>query len=112
MPVEKKGDALKNILVNVGVLLILVGSMAGKEENLAFFFLGLVLLFIQTFDLKGVELKKLVLAQIILSAALSIAAISQLVTARSFKAPQVFIILLLLGAILIVVETVRKYSEL
>ncbi len=109
---EKKGDALKNILVNVGVLLILVGSTAGREENLSFFFLGLLLLFIQTFDLKGVEQKKLVLAQIILSAALSIAAISQLVTARSFKAPQVFIILLLLGAILVLVETVRKYSEL
>ena len=108
---ENKGDMMKSILINLGVLLILVGSMAGREENLAFFSLGLILLAFQTFDLK-VAPKRLAMAEIILSAALTVAVITQLITAKSFKTPQVFQILLLLGSILIVVETVRKYSEL
>lgn len=108
---ENKGEAFKNILIYLGVLLILVGSTATKGDNLAFFFLGLVILSIQTFEFKAVKPKSLATAEVILSASLSIATVSQLVMAKSFGAPQVFQVILLLGAVLIVVESVRKLTE-
>ncbi len=108
---EKKGDVFKHILVYLGVLLILVGATAVRSDNLAFFFLGLILLALQTFEFRNVQNERLAVAEIVLSAALSIAAISQLVMARSFNVPQVFLVILLLGAILIVVESVRKLLE-
>ncbi len=109
---EKKSDVLKNLLINLGILLILVGSTSIKTDHLSFFFLGLVLLALQTFDFKGTEPKKLAMAEIIISAALAIVAVTQLIMATSFRTPQVFIIILLLGTILIVVEAVRKYADL
>jgi hypothetical protein len=112
MAEQKKKDALKNIMINLGILLILVGATAVKGDNLTFFFLGLSLLAIQTFTLPGADQKKLVMAEIMISGTLSIAAITQLIMARSFGTPQVFLVVLLLGGILVIVESVRKYAEL
>jgi hypothetical protein len=112
MAEEKKKDSLKHIMINLGVMLVLVGSTAVKADNLTFFFMGLILLAIQIFDFKGVNAKKLVTAEIMISATLTIAAITQLVMARGFGTPQVFLVVLLLGSILIVVESLRKFVEL
>ena len=112
MAEQKKKDALKHILLNLGVMMVLVGSTAAKTDNLAFFFLGLVLLALQIFELKGVDAKKLVIAEIILSGTLIIAAITQLAMSKSFAVPQAFLVVLLLGGILIVVESLRKFAEL
>ncbi len=109
---EKKGNALKDILVNIGIVLILAGSVASKEGSPAFLFIGLILLAAQTLEIKAVQPKKLVMAEIILSASVAIAAIAQLVVSRGFRAPQVFLIIIMLGALLVAVEAVRKYSEL
>lgn len=109
---ENKGEAFKNILIYLGVLLILIGSMALKGDNLAFFFLGLVLLALQTFEFKAAKPRSLATAEVILSASLSVATISQLIMAKNFGTPQIFQVILLLGAILIVVESVRKLTEL
>jgi hypothetical protein len=109
--VEKKGNALKDILVNIGIVLILAGSVASKEGSPAFLFIGLILLAAQTLEIKAVQPKKLVMAEIILSASVAIAAIAQLVVSRGFRAPQVFLIIIMLGALLVAVEAVRKYSE-
>lgn len=110
---EQKGkDTLKHIMINLGIMLVLVGSTAVKTDNLMFFFMGMTLLAIQVFDLKGVEAKKIVTAEIMLSGTLTIASLTQLAMSKSFAAPQVFLVILLLGSLLIVVESLRKYADL
>ncbi len=78
---------------------------------MAFFLAGIALLAIQTFEIKSVQPKKVVMAVIILSSSVCIAAIIQLVMARIFRATQVFTIILALGAFLIVLEAVREHAE-
>ena len=111
MAEQKRKETLKHIMINFGVMLVLIGSTAVKAENLTFFFMGLILLALQMFDFKGVDAKKLVMAEIMISGALTIAAITQLVPAKSFGTPQVFLVVLLLGSILIVIESFRKFVE-
>ena len=108
---EKKSDMLKNILVNLGVLLVLVGATAVKGDT-AFFVIGLALLAVQTFELPAVQPKKLVIAEIILAATLAIGAVTQLTSTHAVRIQQVFLVVLLLGALLIVVESTRKYADL
>jgi hypothetical protein len=109
---QKKKDTLKNIIINLGVMLVLVGATAAREQNLTLFFMGLVLLILHIFDFKGVAATKLIMAEIILSVTLGVDAITQLFTARSFSAPQSFLVVLLLGVILIIVDSVREFAEL
>jgi hypothetical protein len=109
---EKKAELIKNVMINFGILLILVSTIASKDLSLTSFFLGLILLAIQTMDFKGIEPKKLITAEIIIASALSLATIIQLIMSKSFGSPQVFMIILLLGGILITVEAVRKYADL
>ena len=106
-----KKDILKNILINLGVLLILLGASAVKAD-MTFFLIGLVLLSIQTFEFPAVNPKKVVVAEIILSSTLAISAITQLSNAHPGRTQQVFLVVLLLGALLIVVESARKYADL
>ena len=108
---EKKSDMLKNILINLGVLLVLVGATAIKGD-MAFFLIGLVLLAVQTFELPAVQPKKLVIAEIILAATLAIGAVTQLTSTNAGRTQQVFLVVLLLGSLLIVVESTRKYADL
>jgi hypothetical protein len=107
---ENRSELFKNIMIYLGILLILVGSTAARDLGLTFF--GLLLLVIQTFEFKGQEAKKLVVAEIIIASSLSIVTIIQLIMSKSFHAPQVFMIVLLLGGILVTVEAVRKYADL
>jgi hypothetical protein len=107
---EKKSDVLKNIMINLGVLCILVGSTAMKGE-MTFFFIGLALLAIQTFEFAGVQAKKLVMAEVMLSATVAIGAVTQLVVSSGNRTHQAFLILLLLGGLLIAVEAVRNYAD-
>ncbi len=109
---EKKAELIKNIMINLGILLILVSTMAAKELNLASFFLALILLAIQTIDFKGIEPKKLIVAEIIIASALSLGTIIQLTMSKSFGPSQVFMIILLLGGLMVTVEAVRKYADL
>ena len=108
---EQKNDVVKNIMVNLGVLFILVGSTAMKMD-VAFFFLALAILAIQTFEIPSVNAKKLVVAEIMMSATIAISALTQLVVSTASKTQQAFIVVLLLGGLLIVVEAVRKYADL
>jgi hypothetical protein len=108
---EKKSDVLKNIMTNLGILFILVGATAGKGE-MTFFFIGLAILAVQTFEFHVVETKKLVMAEILLSATLAIGAVSQLIIASGSRSQMTFVIVMLLGSLLIVVEAVRKYADL
>lgn len=108
---EKKAELVKNVMINLGILLILVSAIAAKELGVGFS-LGLVLLAFQTFDFRGTEPRKLIVAEIIIALALSTATITQLIMSKSFGTPQVFMIILLLGAILVTVEAVRKYADL
>jgi hypothetical protein len=79
---------------------------------MSFFLIGMVLLAIQTFELPTVQPKKLVIAEILLAATLAIGAVTQLAGASSGRTQQVFLVILLLGALLIVVESTRKYADL
>ena len=108
---DKKSDTLKDIMVNMGVLLILVGSIATRGD-LAYFFLALAILAIQTFEFSGIQAKKLVTAEIILSATIAIGSVIQLITFSGSKSQQAFLAALLLGGLLIVIEAVRKYADL
>lgn len=108
---ESKSGIMKSILVYVGILLILTGSMAVKNEIVTFFFIGLALLAVQTFGLTGVDRKRLAVAETVLSGAVAVAAVVQLTAARSFGTSQVFMVLLIIGALLVVVESVRKLTE-
>jgi len=108
---DKKKDMLKNMLINLGVLLVLVGATAIKGD-MAFFLIGLVLLAIQTFEFTSVKVKKLVIAELILAATLAIGAVTQLINTNAGRIQQVSLVLLLLGALLIVVESSRKYADL
>ncbi len=108
---EKSKELMKNVMINLGILLILVSAASAKESTIAFI-LGLILLAFQTFEFKTVEPKKMVLAEILIASALSIATIVQLIMAKSFGSPQVFMVILLLGALLITIEAVRKYADL
>lgn len=108
---EKKSDVLKNIMINLGVLFVLVGSTAIKAD-LTFFLIALAILAIQTFEFTGVQAKKLVMAEIMLSATLAVGAVTQLVISAGTRPQQVFLIVLLLGGLLIMVEAVRKYADL
>lgn len=113
MAEQKSKDMLKHIMINFGVMLVLIGSTAVKADNLTFFFMGLILVAIQIFDFKAVEdTRRLVTAEIMISVTLTIAAITQLVMAKSFGTPQIFLVVLLLGSILIVIESIRKFAEL
>ena len=109
---KKSGKTALNVLGIIGVALILTGAMAVKDGSYAFFSVGIVLLALQTFDLPSLQPKKVVLAEIVLSASLTVAAVSQLILARGFKAPQMFLIILVVGAVLIVVESARKFMDL
>ncbi len=109
---EKNAELMKNIMINLGIVLILVSTIASKDAAGTSFVLGLVLLLIQTVDLKWVVPKKLVVAEVIIASSLSLATTLQLALSKSFGTPQVFMIILLLGAVLITVEAVRKYADL
>lgn len=111
MMTEKKAEIVNTMMINLGILLILVSTTAGKEMSTASFVLGLVLLGIQTLEFGGIEPKKLLTGQVIMAVALAVTAIFQLVAAKSLGTAQVFSILLLVGALLIAVEAVRKYVE-
>jgi hypothetical protein len=104
-------DVLKDLMVNIGILFILVGATAVKDGTLTTFLLGLALLALQTFEFKGAQGKKLVVAEILISLTVTVAAVTHLVMSSSFKAPQVFMIITLLGAILVVIEAVKKYVD-
>lgn len=108
MAEPSKESALKHIMTSLGVMLVLVGSTAVKGDNLTFFFIGLILLALQIFDFKGVSATKVVMAEIMLSVTLATAAITQMTMARSFSTPQAFLVVLLLGCILILVDSIRK----
>lgn len=108
---EKKSDMLKSIMLNLGVLLVLVGSTAPRGD-LTYFFLAFAILAIQTFEFTGIQAKKLVMAEIILSVTLATGSITQLVTFSGSKLQQVFLTALLLGGLLIIIESVRKYADL
>jgi hypothetical protein len=108
---EKKSDMLKNIMTNLGVLFILVGSTAAKGD-MTFFFISLAILAIQTFEFHVIEAKKLVMAEILLSATLAIGAVAQLIISSGSRSQMTFVIVLLLGSLLIVGEAVRKYADL
>ncbi len=99
-------------MINLGMLLILVSTTASKDLNMTYFFLGLVVLAVQTLNFSSIEPGKLVTAEIIVAAALSLAAVIQLTMSKSFGSPQIFLVLLLLGRILVTVEAIRKYAEL
>ena len=109
---EKKAELIKNILINLGIVLILVSTLANKDTGWPSFVVGLLLLLIQTADLKSIAPKKLVVAEIIIALSLALATTLQLALSKSFGTPQVFMIILLLGAVLITVEAVRKYADL
>ena len=109
---ETKAQLIKSVMINLGILLILISATASRDNNLTYFFLGLLLLAIQTMDLKGIEPKRLATAEIIISSALSASAVIQLTLSKSFGAPQVFLIILLLGGLLVTVEAVRKFGDL
>jgi len=109
---EKKGEALKNLMINLGIFCILVGAVLLKGDALDLFFLGLVLLAVQTFEFKSVTPAKLAMSEIMVSAAVAVSSITQIILAQSFKTPQVFLLIVFLGAVLIAVEAVRKYSDL
>jgi hypothetical protein len=111
MAEQNKRGALKHIMINLGIMLVLVGSTAVKGDNLTFFFTGLILLALQIFDFKEVASTKLVMAEIVLSATLAVAAITQLVMSRSFSTPQAFLVVLLLGVTLIIVDSIREFVE-
>lgn len=108
---EKKAELIKNIMINFGILLIFVSATAAKDVGIPFF-LGLILLAIQTLDFKTVEVKKLVVAEIIVASGLSIGTITQLIMSKSFGSSQVFMIIILLGGLLVTIEAVRKYADL
>lgn len=108
---QKKSDILKNIMINLGVLFILVGATV-TQSTMTFILIGIVLLAIQTFEFTGVQPKKLIIAEIMLATTLAAGAVNQLVTAGGSRTHQVFLVVLLLGALLIVVEATRKYADL
>jgi hypothetical protein len=108
---EKKAELIKQVMINLGILLILVSAIAAKDLGVSFY-LGLILLAFQTFDFKGVEPRKLIVAEIIIALSLSIATVTLLIMSKSFGSPQVFMIILLLGALLVTVEAVRKFADL
>ena len=109
---ERKAELIKNVMINLGILLILVSATASRDISLTYFFLGLLLLAIQTMDFKGIEPKKLATAEIIIASVLSVAAVIQLTLSKSFGALQIFLIILLLGGLLVTVEAVRKFADL
>ena len=95
-------------MINLWILLILTSAIAAKDSG-APLFLGLILLAIQTYDFE-VEPKKIIVTEILIALALSIAAVIQLVVSKSFGLPQALMITLLLGGIVVTVEAVRKYQ--
>jgi hypothetical protein len=108
---EKKNNILKSILINLGVLLILVGSTATRGD-LTYFFLALAILAIQTFEFAAIQTKKLVMAEIMLSVTVVVGSITQLVTISGSKSQQAFLTVLLLGGLLVIIESVRNYADL
>jgi hypothetical protein len=108
---EKKNNILKSILINLGVLLILVGSTATRGD-LTYFFLALAILAIQTFEFTAIHTKKLVMAEIMLSVTVVVGSITQLVTISGSKSQQAFLTVLLLGGLLVIIESVRNYADL
>ena len=105
-------DIIKDLMVNIGILFILIGASAVKDDKLTIILLGLALLAIQTFEFRSVPVKKLLTAELMLSLTVSGVAINQLVQSSSFRAPQAFLVAALLGAILVLIEAVRKYADL
>jgi len=109
---QKRSDILKNIMINLGVLFILVGATV-TQSTMTFILIGIVLLAIQTFEFTGVQPKKLIVAEIMLATTLAVGAVNQLVNAGGSRTThQVFLVVLLLGALLIIVEATRKYADL
>ncbi len=108
---EKSSDVLKSIMINLGVLLVLVGSTAMRVDTI-FLILALAVLAIQTFEFPSVSPKKLVMAEIMLSATISIGALTQLIVTPAARTQQAFIVVLLLGGLLVMIESIRKYADL
>ncbi len=108
---EKTSNILKSIMINLGVLLILVGSTATRGD-LTYFLLALAILAIHTFEFTGIQAKKLVMAEIMLSVTLSIGSITELITVPGSKLQQAFLTVLLLGGLLVTIESVRNYADL
>lgn len=110
MAADKKSDILKDILVYAGILSILTGSLVIKD-GVVFFLIGFALLAMQTVDLRGIDRNRITVAGMVLSFAAGAAAAVHLALAKSFGTSQFFLVLMLLGAILIVAELVRKLTK-
>jgi len=108
---KKSAKTDLNILELGGAVLLLIGALAVKDGSLAFVLVGLVLFAVQMFEMPSLAPKNAALFSIVLSVSLTVAAVTQLFQARGFKAPQVFLLILLIGAILITVESVRKFLD-
>ncbi len=108
---EKTSNVLKSIMINLGVLLILVGSTATRGD-LTYFWLALAILAIHTFEFTGIQAKKLVMAEIMLSVTLSVGSITELITVPGSRLQQSFLTVLLLGGLLVTIESVRNYADL
>lgn len=108
---QKNSEMLKNIMINLGVLFVLVGATV-TQSAMTFILIGILLLAIQTFEFAGVQPKKLVMAEIMLAVTLAVGAVVQLIDSGGSRTHQVFLVVLLLGALLIVVEATRKYADL
>lgn len=105
-------DIIKDLMLNIGILFILVGATAVKDDKLIIILLGLALLAFQVFDFRSIPGKRPLTAEIMLSLTVSGVTINQLVQSSSFRAPQAFLVVSLLGAILVLIEAVRKYVDL
>ena len=111
MSEQNQNSPFKHIMIYFGILLVLVGTTAVKEDNLTLFFIGLALLAFQVFEFKGVPTIKLVMAEFVLAVTLGVAAVTQLLMAKTFKTPQAYLVVLLIGVVLILVDSIRKLGE-
>jgi hypothetical protein len=114
----KKGGTMakeissKNLLLYIGIVLVLAGSIVSKGEDMIIVLLGGVfILFLETMEFKTLSHKNSVFIEVILSSSLLLVAIIKLVDSvgKSFTARHLYLMAILLGLVLILLDNLKRW---
>lgn len=102
----------KSLLMYIGIVLLFTGTIAAKGEDMGIILLGgIAILLLEVIEFKQLSYKKSILVQLILGNSLLLVGIIKLVESigKNFTANHLFLIMILIGLILILIEDLKRY---
>lgn len=103
----------KSLLMYIGIVLLLTGTISAKGEDMGIILLGgIAILLLDVIEFKQLPYEKSILVRLILGSSLLLVGIIKLVESigKNFTANHLFLIMILIGLILILIEDLKRYQ--